>query len=76
MECKKLTKSDPNKNSTLAKKEAASSFSETLTAMVFISGSDYNRFSSLIAYLSQDTLKEKNNFPRTVTNAYDMLTHF
>ena len=76
MECKKLIKADPNKSKTLAKKEADSSSSEALTSMDFLSSSDYNRFGSLITDLRQDVLKRNNNYPKTVTSAYDMLTCF
>ena len=75
MKCKKLVKADPNKSTALAKNEAASSSSEALTS-IFLSSSDYNRFGSLIVDLMQDMLKGKNNHPRTITGAYDMLTRF
>ena len=75
MECKKLIKADPKNSTTSAKKEATSSFSEALTAMGFFFSSDYNRFGSLIAVLSQDMIKGNNNYPRTVTIAYYMLAH-
>ena len=76
MEFKKPIKSDPDKNVTLAKKESTSSSSEALTEMVFLPSSDYNRFSSLITDLRQDTMKGNNKYPRTVTNKYDMLKSF
>ena len=40
MECKELIKSEPNKSKILAKKEAASSYYEALTEMVFLSTPD------------------------------------
>ena len=71
-----MIKSDPSKNGTLTKKEAASSLSEALTEIVFLFYSDYNRFGSLIAYLRKYILKGNNNYPRTVTNKYDILISF
>ena len=76
MECKNMIKVDPNKSTESPKKGAASSSSEALTSMVFLSISDYNRFGSLISYLRKDILKGNNNYPRTVTRSYDMLTLF
>ena len=58
---KNLTTSDPNKNTTLAKKEDTSSASEALTEIIFLSRSDYNRFVSLIFNLKQDMLKGSDN---------------
>ena len=71
-----MIKVDSNKSTASAKKEASSSSSEALTSMVFSSSSDYNRFGSLISYLRQYMLKGNNNYPSTVTSAYDMLTRF
>ena len=71
-----MIKAHPNKSTILAKKEAASSSSEALTSIVFISSSDYNRFGSLIAYIRQGMLKVNKNYTRTVTSTYDMLTRF
>ena len=76
MECKKLITAEPNNNISLAKEEADSSSSEALTEMVFLSSSYYNRFGSLIAFLRQNMMKGNKNYPRTVTIAYDMITHF
>ena len=76
MESKNMIKSDPNKTTGLAKKDTASSSSKALTAMVFLSNSDYNIFGYLIADLRQDMLKGNINYPRTVTNAYNMLPRF
>ena len=76
MECKKLIKADPKKITASANKEAASSSSESPTAIVFLSISDYNRSGSLIVDIRQDMLKGNNNYPRNVTSAYDMLTRF
>ena len=76
MEYNKLVKSDPNKSITLAKKEAALSSSESLTSMVFLSSSNYNRLLSRIADLRQDMLKINNYYPMNVTSAYDMITRF
>ena len=76
MECKNLIKADPNNSTASAKKEAASSYYEAVTSMAFFFSSYYNRFGSLIADLRQDMLKGNNNYQRTVTSAYDMLTHF
>ena len=76
MEYKKLVKLDPKKSTTLAKKEAASLSFKDLPSIVFLSSSDYNIFGSLIADLRQEILKVSNNYPRNVTSAYDMLTHF
>ena len=73
MECKKLIKAYPNKSATLAKKEAASSSPEALTSMVLLSSSDYNIFRFLMADLRQDIPKGNNNYPKTVTSAYDMI---
>ena len=42
----------------------------------FLSSSDYNRLGSLIAELRQEMFKEKKNYPRNVTSAYDMLINF
>ena len=67
MEYKKMIESDPKNSTESKKKEAASSSSEALTAMIFLSSSYYNRFGFLIAYLRQEILKVKNNYPRTVT---------
>ena len=72
---KNLIKAYPNNSTASANKEAASSSSETLTAIV-LSGSYYNRFRALITYLRQDMLKGNNNYPGTSTSAYDILTRF
>ena len=71
-----MIKVDPIKSTASAKREAASSSSEALPAMVFLSSSDYNRFIYLITYLRQYMLRGKTNYPRTVTSTYDMLTSF
>ena len=76
MECNNLIKEEPSKNSILAKKEAASSYSEALTEMVSMYSSEYSIFVSPIEDLSQDTYKGNDKYPRTLTNTYDMLTHF
>ena len=76
MEFKKLIKADPKNSTASANKEAASSSSESPTAIVFLSISDYNRSGSLIVDIRQDMLEVNNNYPRTITSAYDTLTHF
>ena len=74
MKCKKLIKSYPSKNATLAKNEAASSSSGALTAIFFLSSSDHNISGSLIPDLIQYMLKVSDKYPSTFTNAYNMLT--
>ena len=67
---------DTNKNTTLAKKEDTSSASESLTVIIFLYSSDYNRFGFLIAYLNKYMQKGNANYSKTVTSTYDMLTRF
>ena len=43
---------------------------------VFLSNSEDNGFVSIIVDLTQDMLQGNNNYPRTVTREYDMLTRF
>ena len=76
IEYKKLIKADANKSTSLAKKETASSSSEALTSMGFLTSSYYNIFGSLITDLRQDMLKGNNKYPRTFTSVYYMLTRF
>ena len=76
IEFKKLIKVYTIKNLTLKNKESASSSSEALTAMVFLSSSDYDRFVSIIAYLRQDMPKGNYNYLSIATNTYAMIKRF
>jgi hypothetical protein len=59
-----------------ATKQGKSIASEALTAMGFLNSVKGNVFGPLLKELQNDTLKGNDNYPSTVTRAYDLLNRY
>lgn len=59
-----------------ATKQGKSIASEALTAMVFLNSAKGNVFGPLLKELQNDMMKGNDNYPSTVTRAYDLLNRY
>ena len=76
IEADTLMEEDSTLSTYEATKQGQSMASEALMAMVFLNSAKINVFGPLLKELQNDMMKGNDNYPSTVTRAYDLLNRY